>query len=189
VSRSPRESLSELEGAALGYVWEKGPCTAHAVRTSFQKSPSSFWSGSAGAIYPLLRRLEEGGLVEAREEPRGSRKRRLLTATPRGRRALRSWLAEGLDATAAAGVFDAVRTRVFFLQALPTDRRRAFARRALKELEGHLRSVERDLQEARDSGDRYRVLGALGAWHTARARIAWMREVERELNESPEGLG
>jgi DNA-binding PadR family transcriptional regulator len=154
------------------------------VRTSFKSSPSSYWSASAGAIYPLLGRLEKRGLLTAREEARGSRKRRLLTVTDRGRRALRDWLAAGVDATSAAAVFDAVRTRVFFLGALTARQRRSWARKALRELERHLTVIELDLEEARRAGDSYWEMGALGAWHTARARVAWMEEVSRLLSKN-----
>jgi len=182
---TPRErSLSELESAALGHVWKHGPCTAHAVRTLFQGSPSSYWSASAGAIYPLLSRLEKRGLVSAREEARGSRKRRLLTVTERGRRALEGWLTSGVDPSIAAAVFDAVRTRVFFLGAVPAGERRRFLRSARRELERHLALVEGDVEAARLAGERYRVLGARGAWHTAKARLAWVEEMELELGSS-----
>jgi hypothetical protein len=46
--------LSELEAAVLGLVWSDGPCTAYAVRRTVQNSLSTQWSGSAGAVYPVV---------------------------------------------------------------------------------------------------------------------------------------
>ena len=55
--------LTDLEQAALGVVWRDGPCTPYQVRKQFLDSPTPSWSGSAGTIYPLMRRLEDMGLV------------------------------------------------------------------------------------------------------------------------------
>lgn len=41
--------LTEREGAALGVVLRDGPVTSYAIKELFRKSPSEFWSGSAGA--------------------------------------------------------------------------------------------------------------------------------------------
>jgi DNA-binding PadR family transcriptional regulator len=56
-----------LEGCVLGILWERGPCTAYAARKVLRESPSPYWSGSAGAVYPLLARLEGRRLVRAFE--------------------------------------------------------------------------------------------------------------------------
>ncbi|HZE88705.1 MAG TPA: PadR family transcriptional regulator, partial [Verrucomicrobiae bacterium] len=69
-----RKGLSELEGATLGVVWSEQPCTPYAIRRVFQTSPSPFWSGSAGAIYPLVERLETRGLVRAEATMTGRRR-------------------------------------------------------------------------------------------------------------------
>lgn len=45
-----------------------------------------------GTLYPLLHRLEERGLLQAREDRSGGRMRRLYRATPAGRSALRAVL-------------------------------------------------------------------------------------------------
>ena len=65
--------LSELEYVVLGVVRQEAPCTPYVIRQVFAHSPSSYWSGSAGAIYPLVRRLERRGLLESTERRRGSR--------------------------------------------------------------------------------------------------------------------
>jgi hypothetical protein len=58
---------SELEGVVLGHLWKRGPCTTYSIRKELLQSPSSHWSASAGAIYPLLARFEERGLVRSRK--------------------------------------------------------------------------------------------------------------------------
>lgn len=117
-------ALTELEGAALASVVRDGPCTSYAVKERFRTSPSEFWSGSAGSIYPLMRRLEAWGLVAAKRGATGGRGHRLYRATPAGRRAFRRWLT---DAARAAGMgFDPLRTRMMFLDRLSPAARARF---------------------------------------------------------------
>ena len=116
---------TELEGCVLGIVWERGPCTAYVIRTVFLESLSPYWSGSAGSIYPLVARLEARGLVAARVEPRGGRSRKELSITPEGVAALHAWLRPLPEWTGSVPV-DPVRTRMFFLGALPPEEQEAF---------------------------------------------------------------
>src|SRR5690242_14236558 len=88
----PARPLSDLEGCVLGCLWKHGASTPYAVRRMFLDSPSSHWSGSAGAVYPLLERLERGGLVASRHAPRGARDGWTYSLTAAGRRRLRAWL-------------------------------------------------------------------------------------------------
>jgi len=122
-----RSQLTELEGAALGIVLRAGACTPYAVRRAFGGSPSRFWSGSAGAVYPLVRRLERRRLFAARADRRDGRARRLLSVTPAGRRAFEAWL---LDADRAADLgFDPLRTRLFYSDLVPAARVAGFLER------------------------------------------------------------
>jgi DNA-binding PadR family transcriptional regulator len=122
--REKRRALTELEGAALGVVVRDGPCTSYAVKKLFLGSPSEFWSGSAGAIYPLIRRLEERGLVVSEKGSTGRRERLLYRVTSAGRREFLHWLS---DAERAAGMgFDPLRTRLVFLHLLPQPERGRF---------------------------------------------------------------
>jgi len=113
--------LSDMEGAALGLIASAGPVTSYAVVREFVASPSEFWSGSAGAVYPLMRRLAARGLVVGRAGAQGRRKATWYTVTPAGSDALKAWL---LDADRAAGMgFDPLRTRLAFAS-LMTDAER-----------------------------------------------------------------
>lgn len=180
--KAPRRT--ELELAVLGLLWRLGPITAYRVRAEFRDSPSTYWSASAGAIYPLLRRLEAEGLVKGRREARGSRHRRLLTITPAGEAALRRELQQAVDLPLASAVFDAVRARVFSLGVLSADERLEFVRSARRSLEEHARQAEDYLQERTAEEDPYAHLAARGALLTARARLTWMAELERHCLDS-----
>jgi DNA-binding PadR family transcriptional regulator len=118
-----RRALTELEGAALGVVIRDEPVTSYAVKELFRGSPSEFWSGSAGSIYPLMGRLEGRGLVASERTSTGRRGRTVYRSTQEGRREFRRWLT---DAERAATMgFDPLRTRlVFFNRLSPRDRAR-----------------------------------------------------------------
>jgi DNA-binding PadR family transcriptional regulator len=105
--------LTDLEGAALAEFAKRGPTTSYAVTRTFRESPSEFWSGSAGAVYPMVRRLEKRGLLKSESAEQGRRERTDYSITPLGRAALEHWL---LDGDRAAGLgFDPLRTRLIYL--------------------------------------------------------------------------
>ncbi len=119
-----KRALTELEGATLGVVLRDGPCTSYAVKELFRASPSEFWSGSAGSIYPLMQRLETRGLVASEQGSTGRRSRKEYRITAAGRRAFRRWLT---DAERAAGMgFDPLRTRLVFFDQLSPEARARF---------------------------------------------------------------
>src|SRR5258706_1130239 len=84
--------MTELESTVLGVVWLRGPCTAYVVRQEFLASSSSYWTASTGAIYPLLRRLEEAGLIRAAEQEWGTKGKKGFSITPKGAAALPEWI-------------------------------------------------------------------------------------------------
>jgi DNA-binding PadR family transcriptional regulator len=116
--------LTDLEGAALAEIASRGWATSYAVAQSFGRSPSEFWSGSAGAVYPLVKRLAARGLLEANPAAAGKRQRLDYHVTPQGRVALEHWL---LDAGRAAGMgFDPLRTRLVHLHLVTPAKRKTF---------------------------------------------------------------
>lgn len=90
--------LSELEHAVLGVALVVQPCTAYAARVVFQRSPPVHWSGSAGAIYPLIWRLERGRLLRSAARRGDKRGTRLYRFTDSGVGKLRAWLRPSLPA-------------------------------------------------------------------------------------------
>jgi len=122
------DRATELEGAAMATLAQIGPCTPYALMERFRSSPSEFWSGSTGAIYPLVRRLAAAGLVEARQDGQGKRPREILELTDAGYTAMKTWLT---DTGAASRLgFDPLRTRLLFLGLLS----KAEQRKALEAL-------------------------------------------------------
>jgi DNA-binding PadR family transcriptional regulator len=173
--------VTELEYCVLGIVWQSGPITAYEVAKPFAASPSSYWSGSAGAIYPLVRRLEEKGLIRGKAAQWNSRKKRVLTITEQGLAALREWLAPPFPDSAGAASFDPIRTRLVFLNALPPKSRARFfddAERVVREQLAALQSLH---AREREGGSQLDALSTRGAMHELEARLAWLAEVRQEL--------
>ena len=172
--------MSELEGCVLGHLWKHGPCTAYAVRKEMLDSPSSHWSGSAGAIYPLLERLETRGIVLSRKTGRGDRQHWLYELTTKGLDAFLAWLAPPLEHDLISVAPDPLRTRMYYMGVLPPSRRAAFLAQARTKLEQHIE----ELKEPPDA-DEFDRLALAGAIRLTRARIAWLDDVQRLLSKPP----
>ncbi len=162
--RPTGRTLTELERCVLGVVWLHEPSSAYTVRRDFLHSTSAYWSGSAGAIYPVLERLETLGLVRATELPWGSRTKKEYRASPKGRRELEGWIRPPLEPWTAAPTFDPVRTRLVFLDVLDPVERRGFIDEAERNLLEKLAEAKR-LRPGKEAGmsrfDYYSFIGTI----------------------------
>lgn len=134
----PARKRSELECFVLGLVWQFGPASPYEIRRHMQESPSSQWSASAGAIYPLVQRLQRAGLLRSESKRDGKRKRREYAITPKGLGVLRAWIGPPLGEEVVTVAHDPLRSRARFIEALPPAQQRAWieaARAALDEVE------------------------------------------------------
>ena len=165
-------ALSELEGCVLGILWKRGARSAYAVRREMLDSPSTHWSGSAGAIYPLLERLRKREWVRSRTASQGDRESTVYGITRAGRERLLAWIEPPFEPDVVSIAMDPLRTRVHFLGALPPARRRAFLRQARAELVRHLEELASE--PVTDEFDRQSLRGGL---RVTRARIAWLDEM------------
>ena len=181
-TKTPRK-LSRLELALLGLVSKGGPCTAYWLRREFQQSLSSFFSGSAGAVYPAVERLEKRSLIKATTRQEGRRTSRRYRLTSEGKKALKEWLLPPLPPEDVAFTMDPVRTRVYYLDALSPRERLSFAEDALARAKRRAAAVRAESDERRESGDRFAYLGGLGVLHEAKARIRWLEELRRSLRD------
>ncbi len=162
-------ALSTLELTALGVIYKRGPCLAHAVVTEFSASQTSAYRSGAGSIYPLLRRLTEAGLLSCED------KRYTISAA--GLEALRTWVLPPLSDSAGATTLDSLRSRTYFLKLLDKKDQVEFCRAAIEKLSATLASCVTDVQRYSQAGDRYSELAMLGAVRETESRIAWLNEV------------
>jgi len=144
-----RAELTELEGAILSVIRFDPAATAYRVRQVFLTSRSAEWSGSAGAVYPALARLEKLGFVRPspQTDRRGTRTYRL---TRTGEAAHERWLCD-VERAVSPGI-DPFRTRAGFLSALPPSKRRE----TLTQMKARIEAVRADLlseMASLDEGD------------------------------------
>ena len=159
----------------MALLWADGPSTAYAIRRNFQRSPTPDWSGSAGAIYPLLARLDRGRLVRSQAYRTGRRPGRRFQLTLAGKRALRRWLEPPLTDEVVGIPSDPLRTRLGFLDALPPRLRAAFLAEAHAKMQALLPVLQAEC--TRLSGKPYRQLMAQGGLTMLKARLRWIRTV------------
>jgi len=173
--------LSDLECVVLGLVWRKGSCTAYAIRKEFVQSSSSYWSGSAGAIYPLMERLEKRRLIESQAGSQGKRNHLLYSITSEGERELSRWLSDLPSNKSCVITFNPLRSRMFFLDALSREDRIAFLRNAQAKLK---QEVPRALDKQGDyleRGDFFGNLAMESVLHTLRSQLSWLDEAMSHL--------
>ena len=173
--------LSELETVTLGLIWQDGPCTPYAVRQVFLRTPSPQWSGSAGAIYPAVQRLEARGYIHSEAHAQGRRKSRLYRVTPKGTAALKKWLRASHEDWVVGVPPDPMRTRFRFLGILPPSEARATVAKWQKGMERHVRAIEDDYVKRKKTGNVFSYMLARGALHHLASRRAWLVEVTRSL--------
>jgi DNA-binding PadR family transcriptional regulator len=173
--------VSELEHVVLGVVRLKQPCSAYEIRMVFAESPSSHWSGSAGAIYPLVRRLEGRGLLQSAIRRGDRRETRLYRLTPKGRSRLGSWLRPPLPDAAGLMVLDPLRVRVRLLEAVEVRERHAILDEAETKLREQLKRIRLEAENARKRGDVFPYLSHRGALRSLQAQVGWLREVRETL--------
>lgn len=167
--------ITELEHCTLAEIRHLQPCSAYAVRQVFARSATPEWSGSTGAIYPVIKRLLERRLIEVEPQAGDPRGRRNLRVTAEGERAIHEWIL-GLEPWAARVTPDPIRTRVSYLGQLSSDERIAFLREAEALTEKMLDEL-RGWVEAAKAVHMYEYLAGRGGLHQLEARLAWLREV------------
>ncbi len=88
----PRENKTKY--AVLGLLIY-APLSGYDIRRIYADSLGNFWSESYGAIYPILKRLEDEGLATREvERQTGKPDRNVYTITDLGREEMHRWLAQ-----------------------------------------------------------------------------------------------
>jgi DNA-binding PadR family transcriptional regulator len=86
------------------------PMTSYEIKKGLEASVSHFWSTAHSVVYQQAARLERDGYIKGRAVA-GARKKRVLSLTPKGRRAVVRWLR---DPDAQDQLFSQMLVKVFF---------------------------------------------------------------------------
>jgi len=170
-------SLTPTARVILGFL-RLGPRTGYEIKQLTDRSTRFFWGASYGQIYPELRRLEDAGLVEGAEDPRGGVRRRVYRITEAGEDAVAEWLTSPVE---AFELRDEGLLKLFFGAALSDDDLLELVRRRRRwyELSGELfREIEEYFGELDDpSGEVLRYGIELMDWNAQ-----WFGRLERRLS-------
>ena len=173
--------LSELEGAVLSVIERKQPLTAYAVRKEFEASATHSWSASAGAIYPLVRRLVKGGFIQEELDAEDARGTRKLKLTRDGNHALCNWVLESRAHVLAAGP-DPIRTRSFALSAVPPQLRvKALQDWRTATIE-RLEATTEQIARFEADGDMIAAMATRGGQLEEIARVQWIDEMIERMS-------
>jgi len=169
--------LTELEGSILSELHHRGRQTAFQVRRSFSTSPSTEWRGSAGAVYPAIKRLERDGLIEgaATGDRRASR---LLSITAAGLAAMTEWACD--PARACSVGIDPFRMRAGIWMGLDAARRAKVVAAVRRELAA---SVEA-LKTYRRHGDAIERASVELSLRQQRARLEWLEQTAMAVGDA-----
>ncbi len=140
-----------------------------------------FWSGSAGAIYPIIRRLQKRCLIEQVGEPINNRRGKLFAVTDPGVETLNSWIFRPLDPLVTGTPPDSLRNRVELLAILPMATQKEFLLGVIGSLEKQLEICDEDLRGIK-GGDLYEYASCRGSVLHAQTRLRWIKELSATLN-------
>ena len=137
---SPVTKLTDDEGAFLALLIRVEPATTYQIAKIYAESPVSNFGTSKGKVYPLARRLEKRGLVEARAVEGDSRGSEQLVCTSQGKRAVHAWI---MDIRPHHVLLDdPLRTKVQSFNLLSKNQRLEWIADAKAALQGKLEELE-----------------------------------------------
>lgn len=168
-----KRALTNLESVALAHIWRHGAMTAHELRVAFAESSAGRYSGSAGAIYPLVKRLDGAGYIRGRSDSNGAQKKKVYEITKAGQSAVEDWI---FSMTPIA-MFpdDPIRTRFQYVHLLgKKDRKRwlSEAKEAVEYLDDIVK-FEYASNEYQSASDQHILRGVLAV---NRVRRRWLTE-------------
>lgn len=172
--------ISELEAAVLCVLRRTGGCTPYRIRQVLTQSPTPRFSGSTGAIYPLIRRLEDQGMIVSQAKATGKRTHRVCKATTAGVGALRRWILKP-GPTDFGIPFDPILTRVNMLGVVSANEARTFLTATIEGLEASLEGMKTTIRELADADPPYSTYASRCFAAALKARIKWLRALLSEV--------
>ncbi len=154
--RAPK--LDDTAYAVLGLIALRGPSTAYEVKRALSRITSQFWAVPHVTPYRATRELERAGFLTAEQEE-GGRRRRVYSLTPNGRKAFRTWFAEGTSETLT--MRDPGQLRLLFAELTEPAAIRELAREQLRVYEERRATLDETAARLADDPVRASRLGPL----------------------------
>lgn len=172
-------ALTELEAHVLAQIAVHQPVSAYDVMKALARSPVSSLSGSTGAIYPIVKRLRDRGLVESAPVAGSPRRTEALSCTAEGRAAAARWVGAVSDADLLP--HDPLRSKILFFSLLTKQEQMRFLLEASRALEAKLEAIE---TYARTIDGANTELAIAGAVSSTKARRRWLQDVLLEVSQA-----
>ncbi|MEP0765244.1 MAG: PadR family transcriptional regulator [Fimbriimonadia bacterium] len=167
-----RQQLAEFDYVLLGAVYRGYP-TGYSIRNLILRTKGSRWSGSTGAVYPALRRLEASGYLAAETAGKASRARTSYSLTPKGTEALRRWMMGPVSEEDLGMMSDPLRSRCLNLRLLKPRERVTAVRQWIEQNEAYIAYFTQRLGEL-PGKDRFVDLAFLNLAHLLEGRRRWL---------------
>jgi DNA-binding PadR family transcriptional regulator len=172
-----RKRLGEFDLVLIGAIY-RGFTNGYAIRKQILRSRGSRWSGSTGAIYPALRRLEAARYLE-RIASAGD-ERRLRTSykvTPKGKTALRRWLTDPIPEHEIGLISDPLRSRCFLLFMLTPAVRAKTVAQWIQANESYLSYFSKRAADVSTTSNVYAGLGFHNVVELLKGRRRWLKRL------------
>jgi PadR family transcriptional regulator, regulatory protein AphA len=178
----PKQNTSEF--ALLGLL-SQGPSSGYDLRRKTEQQIGHFWSESFASIYPMLKRLLEGGFVERQQvEQTDKPDKWVYTITELGLVAFRNWLSEEIQPMPPRSI---LLMKVYFGSHTSNEELVKHIESYRTSLMDELGTNEQRIATIRQSADNtssvYQLLTLSHSIHSTRAMLAWCKSALEILNQ------
>ena len=175
-------TTTTLDHALLGLLCQS-PQSGYDLRKIFETTAMGNYSGSPGAIYPALRRLEREDLVEGKVDATTElRPKKVFRPTKTGRTTLSSWLAREIERDDVERRIADLMLRFAFHWVLDSKAAtRRFLESFLREVEDYLGELNRQHAECADEAPLHSRLALVAGIEQYRACARWARKALKEF--------
>jgi DNA-binding PadR family transcriptional regulator len=159
--------------------------SGYAIKKVADASTQNFWPISLALVYPELARLEKGGLLRRRPDPRGGRARSAYTITAKGEKALGAWLRS--PKVALVQIRDEAMLKLFLADALGEEDQLALVRGLRERNRERKQALEEEAVPGAEAleaqGIRYVAAAARLSADLLRYAEGWLGRLERKLED------
>jgi DNA-binding PadR family transcriptional regulator len=175
-------TTTPLDYALLGLLSQE-PRSGYALRKTFATTAIGNYSGSPGAIYPALRRLERLGLIAGDVDATTElRPKKIFHVTREGRKVLRGWLMAAVDRDAVVRNLDEVMLRFAFHDVLDSPgATRRFLEELASEVDDYVGELSRQRRALPDAVPLQSRLALSAGIEQYKACARWARAAAKEF--------
>lgn len=176
---SPEKQLTPRDYPFLAMLL-LAPMSPYQIKKAMEASVSHFYSAAHSQVYQQANRLARDGYVKEKEES-GGRRKRILTLTPAGRKAVLAWLR---DPEAEDQLYSEVLVKVFFAaNADDPEALREMLERRREHSQGMLDDYKKFLPSLEAYEDNpYPAMTMAAGVHYYRGELAWIDETLAKLD-------